>query len=87
MTVRNLTTVNQPLESQQPLCELPGKSTLLQMGRRGRVQGGCRAQKPALPTSHSAACKGHSEPGALVTQAGRATTRFRGPSSGGGALG
>lgn len=50
-------------------------------------EGGCRAQKPAPPTSQSAACKGHSKPGALVTQAGRATTRFRGPSSGGGGSG
>lgn len=50
-------------------------------------EGGCRAQKPAPPTSQSAACKGHNKPGALVAQAGRATTRFRGPSSGGGVLG
>lgn len=51
---------------------------------RWEGEGGCRAQKPAPPTSQSAACKGHSKPGALVTQAARATTRFRGPLSGGG---
>lgn len=47
-------------------------------------EGGCKAQKPAPPTSQSAACKGHSKPEALVTQARRATTRFMGPWSGGG---